>query len=164
MSDWWAKKLGPATAPRPSQYAPIAPAGLGQNQDRAVGDYMQRAGVYQPPPEQLSEPQFNPGDPNAEISAGDAMRMWQGKEGAKETAKTGNCPECGSHRYFSRSQGSVTNSNTGTVVAPRGECFECGYPNQQGSVDAVVKVVGDTRQAQQGRMMPVGSLESLQSR
>lgn len=156
---FWEKHLGPAQPPRPTPYQGVLPRGMGQNQDRAVTHYMERQGIPQPPLEPLGEPM----GPNGEIPAGDAMRMWQGKEGAQETARTGNCPECGSTLYFSRSSGKVTTAHG--VVTPAPECFECGYPRQQGTIDAVVSTDGSAPQpSRQGKMMPVGSLESLQGK
>lgn len=138
---WWDKKIGPAVqAPRPN---PNLPRGVG----------------YQPQQPQYA-PQYAPQqpltaeelgyDPNTQVPAGEAMRRWGG---TKQAQAEGSCPECGSPRFFSRAQGAKM--GPGGMAAPAPECFDCGYPRQQGSVDSVVKVVGGSNASRQGAMLPL---------
>ena len=96
-------------------------------------------------------------DPGAEVDAGTAERIWQGsKEVQAETARVGgSCPNCGSPRYFSHVQGAVMNSKTGQTAAPTPGCFDCGYPRQQGLIDAAVTVEGGSNASRQGAMLPL---------
>jgi hypothetical protein len=63
-------------------------------------------------------------DPNAQISMGEAIRMWKGGEAHR---KEGNntCPECGSANVFSRMARGGGSGINGNQPAPR--CFECGW-------------------------------------
>ena len=69
------------------------------------------------PQGRVLDPQRGPQD---QITMGEALRLWQGGEGARR--ESGSCPECGSHLVFSRSKGTTVN---GAAPAPR--CYECGW-------------------------------------
>ena len=151
---WWAKKLGgdqPSAPPasRPSPYANVLPQGMGQNQDQMMQRYMDRNGIHMTPDPEPAFLQVGPSEvavpPPEEMMTLDGdphnyhrrMWGWRGdakRGGARETAITGNCPDCDSPRFFSRSGNSVINTNTGLSASPRPECFECGYPHAQGSL------------------------------
>lgn len=188
---WWEKKLGggpqppPAPPPRPSPYQHLLPQGMGQDQDRVVQNYLARQqGPWAPQqpaqPQQGEVPQVGPnelavpapqgympidGDPNEYH-----RRMWgwtgNPRGGARETQTTGNCPSCGSPRFFSRSNAMVTNTNTGMACPPKPQCFECGYPNEQGTLSAstVVPGVKGSRQLGPGELIvPADSRATLHS-
>jgi hypothetical protein len=94
---------------------------------------------------------------------------WKGnlKGGAGETEKVGSCPQCGSPRFFSRANGgTVMNSNTGQMCAPKPECMECGYPNEQGALGyqhaGAIKVVEGAVAARQGKApAPAGTMATI---
>lgn len=166
---WWDDKLnGGNQAPlRPSPYAappqpvqpPQAPAGYYPPQP--FGAPNQQQGYLPPQP-----PQPQPFVPNTvdPTKVGEVLPIWhwQGNQngGAGETATVGNCPDCGSTRYFSRRNAGRMNKD-GVMVAPAPECFECGYPRQQGNIDVSATVVGAARGSRQGDTPPLGSLASL---
>jgi hypothetical protein len=147
---WWEKKLGPAqNAPRPS---PLLPQGIGATVAPAYPPqpvYVPQGGA-QPSAEELGY------DPNTQIPAGAAIRNWRGDPmgGAKDSAVLGNCPACGSPRYLSRSSEAKMMAN-GTMANPMPECFECGYPRQQGSLGVGVRSMGAAKPSRQGAMMPL---------
>lgn len=81
----------------------------------------------------------------------DVLPIWQWggnpRGGAGETATTGDCPNCGSPRFFSKRQGGVTTANG--VVYPNPECMDCGYPREQGQLGVASAIIagGPSRQA-----------------
>jgi ribosomal protein L37E len=153
---WWDNKLGGRPA-GPVQ-SPLLPRGVGVQAPppvypgtqpyQQVQPYQQ---PYQPTAEELGY------DPATEIPAGVAMRTWKGDPsgGAKETATLGSCPQCGSPRYFSRSSEAKYSMSVGAMVSPTPECFECGYPRQQGTLGVGAKTQGSAKAARQGAMMPL---------
>lgn len=160
MGSWWANKLG--TAPAGPAQSTLLPRGVGvqPQQPPMVPQYPgqapqpypgQQQQYYQPTAEELGY------DPNVHTPAGVAMRSWQGDPlgGAKETATVGSCPQCGSPRFFSRSSEKKFSQSTGTMVSPTPECFECGYPRQQGTLGIGAKTQGAAKAARQGVMMPL---------
>lgn len=78
--------------------------------------------VYTPPPVQQQQPQ-PPADPNAKITALDAVRRFRGKASVNERER---CPECGSNNYFTRKGQSMTTEHG--VATPKPHCLDCGYP------------------------------------
>jgi hypothetical protein len=175
MSSFWGNKLG-TTAPPPPQpvinpnYLPRGMGNTDQSRQRAVNDYASRMpGQYQAPqapppaaPLQGSQWQQNTTDPTrvAEVLP---IWQWQGKEGAAETARIGNCPSCGSTNFFSRSSGTVINTNSGTAASPAPECFECGYPRNQGIIAGTASTSDPAMAARQGAApsAPLGSIARL---
>jgi len=156
MGNWWGSKLGnpgPA-APRELPYTRPAPVrGPGPvYPPQPVGSPMQEA------PQGLTEP-YDPSRFHEQIwQWGGSMRG-----GAGETARTGNCPNCGSPRYFSRAGAWPVTTATG-VVQPGPECFECGYPRIQGALSGA-QPTGAVHQARQGAgVEPTGTLASLRGR
>jgi hypothetical protein len=149
------------------------PQGMGgtdQSRQRAVNDYVSRmpgaqyqAQVQAPqaPVMQGSQWQQNTTNPT---NVADVLPIWQwqGKEGAAETARIGTCPNCHSTNYFARSSGTVINTNNGTSAAPAPECFECGYPRQQGALGQA-HVEGPAMASRQGASpsAPMGSIARL---
>jgi len=149
----WGKKLGTApAAPRPSNNLP---RGVGVQTSQFVVATTP-GGAPQPYPGQVGDPAELGYDPGVHIPAGEAMRSWRGDPsgGARETATLGNCPQCHSPRYFSRSQEAKMMAN-GQMAVPIPECFECGYPRQQGTLGIGAKTQGAVRGARQGAMMPL---------
>lgn len=127
-SDWYARKLGqnapsPYTRTSTPPSRPPAPARIEQ--------------VPQHTRDQQPEVQVT-ADNVAEAAA-----LWHGGQGTK--SETENCPNCGSHLFFSRSNGTgeaggsgskvFTQAGTASVAA---RCFSCGYsptmPMQTGSM------------------------------
>ena len=172
---FWGEKLGPAPPAAPRQvvnpnYVPRGMDATDQGMQRAVNDYVSRL-----PGQQYNQQQVAPQVPSAMAGSqwqpnpnGDKVSdvlpiwQWQGNEGAQETAKIGNCPHCGSTNYFSRSTGSVINTQSGTSASPRPECFECGYPNSQGMLGSA-HVEGPAMASRQGATpnAPQGSIARL---
>jgi hypothetical protein len=165
---WWADKLnGDNQAPlRPSPYA--VPAGQatqappGYYPPQPFGAPNQQQG-YLPPQPQVEQP-FVPNtvDPT---KVGEVIPIWHwtGNQsgGAGETATVGNCPSCGSTRYFSRRNGGGQMNKDGQIVPPAPECFECGYPKEQGNLGMPTQLTGATAPSRQGDTPPPGSLASL---
>ena len=157
---WWDQKLQIPPGQRQA-YAPPSP------QYQPQQGYQQPA-QQQPPPAPAEDPaQYEPptpGDPHG-YHTGTAKKMWAWKGnpqgGARETEVTGNCPSCGSPRFFSRSGAGVTTRNG--VVQPSPECFECGYPRQQGDYGAPSAVASAGAARQKEAPPPPGSLASLRS-
>ena len=52
-----------------------------------------------------------------------------------------NCPSCGSVRYIANKKGGGVTTSNG-IVYPRGECPECGYPVEQGTLGAPIQAGG----------------------
>jgi hypothetical protein len=162
MSNWWGNKLtGAPTAPaRPAAYDPAPRPPQGYQPPAPFGG-QQQPQAPAPPPQSYAPP--DPGDPNGHL-----RNVWnyQGnpRGGAGETATLGSCPDCGSARFFSRTNaGGVMNANTGMTVYPSPECADCGYPNQQGVLaGSAGKVTGPASPARAAETpAPMGSLASL---
>lgn len=119
MSDsWWSRQLGNSTPAPQTSTPPVSPPVRGGIRIPAVVQQPQAVAVQTHMiQQQVLDPQR---DPQSQISMGDAIRLWQGGEAHKRDG--GNCPECGSHLYFSRSKGATVN---GASPAPR--CYSCGY-------------------------------------
>jgi hypothetical protein len=156
---WWDSKLG--RGPAAPVQSPLLPRGVGVQAPPAQAPYapaqapyaapQQVPGGYIPTTEELGY------DPNVNIPAGVAMRSWRGDPmgGAKETDTLGSCPQCGSPRFFSRSSEAKYSQSVGAMVSPTPECFECGYPRQQGTLGVGAKTIGAAAPARQGAMMPL---------
>lgn len=145
MSNWWGNKLGTPAPPRQGNYPPSA-APRGFQPPPPVGAPQEQRYQESPPEDNGLKP--------GEMTAGQAMREWKGTAAAQNT---GNCPHCNSPRYFERRTGGVTTSNG--VVYPKGECFECGYPNEQGQLGSdVSQVIGGASSARQGDMLPMNMI------
>lgn len=181
---FWGNKLGPTAPPPPPapgpQYAPgVVPSGIPTDpgaQQRAVNDYVSRLPGHQYAQQQAPAPQaFVQGAQWQPKSAAEnptnvsdvlPIWHWQGNPqgGAKDSATLGNCPHCGSTNYFSRAAGgAVVNTSTGQMVAPTPECFECGYPRQQGALGQA-HIEGPAMAARQGEkpsFAPEGSIGTL---
>lgn len=91
---------------------------------------------------------------------------WRGnpRGGARDTAQLGNCPNCHGTRYFSRvgpdGSGRVTRSD-GVTMDPAPECFECGYPRNQGSLGVPAGSGGALPARQAESAPPQGSIAHL---
>lgn len=123
--NWWDKKLG-TPASRPAVHQQTSYQGY---DPRLLPGRQPPVPQYQPPPEGEVVT-----DPNHEFHIGDVLGQWRGnvEGGLGETQTTGDCPGCGSTRFFSRRVGGVTTKNG--VIYPRPECMDCGYPNEQGTL------------------------------
>lgn len=183
MSNWWTKRLGAPSAP-PSTGQRIDPRLLprsvpGNDFGRPVqhttndgtvilpsGDDPNSAFVDLDAWEQTRTQHIRPGSPHG---VGDEVPLWQWKGnrlgGAGETMLTGNCPRCGSARYFSRRSESKINVNTGVMAAPRGECMDCGYPQDQGMIGSGVHLSGSGQHARQAARdsvpVPTGTIGKM---
>lgn len=171
---FWGEKLGTAPPPPPRQvvnpnYVPRGMDATDQGMQRAVNDYVSRLPGQTMAPQQYQQQvpvamqqQWQPNPQGDKVGDVLPIWQWQGKEGAAETAKTGNCPNCNSTNYFSRSSGSVINTQSGTQATPAPECFECGYPRQQGAL-GMAHVEGPAMASRQGATpnAPQGSIARL---
>ena len=162
---FWGNKLGapaPPAQPQPRYGPDVLPRGVGgdsQSMQRAVNDYVSRlpGSTYAPPAsvgvqqQQTWQPKSAAENPT---NVADVLPIWQWsgdpRGGAGETAKIGACPNCHSNNYFSRSTGSVVNTQSGQMVAPAPECFECGYPRTQGGLSGASNTTGPAMAARQG--------------
>ncbi len=139
--NWWANKLGtaPRPAPRSPQYEPAPRTPTGFQPPAPFGSQQQQ---YDYQPEQQT-----PVNEKGEVEAGYAMRAWQGTQAAQDG---GTCPACGSFRFMSRMGPETGKINSqGQMVYPSPECFECGYPKNQGSLGAAAKPIGGAAPARQ---------------
>lgn len=112
-SSWWAKKLNSTNdAPRYSLSVPpqtVAPA------RREVQPQQQSVGTLD-----------SQRPPNAEITMGEAMRIWKGGEAHKKEGHLA-CPSCGSTTGYTAYSGMAAGSVRVNGQQPRPHCFECGY-------------------------------------
>lgn len=125
MTNWWQRALGgetPQPPPAPPQPAP-APA------------YPQPQYRPQQTPQPGYPPQGVPGSKRivTKENVVDAVNDPSSYEGlvtpSMKQGDTQNCPNCGSHLYFVRSNaGTVVNVNTGQMAHPTALCEACGYP------------------------------------
>jgi hypothetical protein len=109
---------------------------------------------FQQPQQQQPAQEFVPNttDPT-KMSEVLPIWQWQGnvKGGLGESMTTGDCPACGSARFFSRTNGGgVMNANTGVTYYPKPECADCGYPNEQGSLGVSAQATGSALPSRQG--------------
>lgn len=160
MGDWWGEKLrGNQPAPQRQSFgAPIV-----QSQQFYPQQPQPQPGPPQPAPGPESYVPPEPGDPYGYHKT---MWQWQGNPngGAGETQKVGNCPSCGSSRFFSRQSPETGITTANGTVYPSPECAECGYPRQQGALGVSAKAVGNAIPARQGESLsPPGSLASLRT-
>lgn len=145
---------------------------MGVDHDRAINHYMtgQNPNYQQQPtpyPQEQNEGIWTEQVPDVVDPETGKLnwRRWGGdmRAGAGETARIGNCPECGSNQYFSRSNGDGGHMMSNGVMAyPKPECFACGYPRQQGAIGTGAKIVGGAIASRQGAAPPPGSLAALQ--
>lgn len=119
MSDWWARKLAPAVPPK---YGLTVP----QPQPVYYPQQQTSAPVQAPPPSSVQAVVPAPTD---EMTAGEAVRRWQGGEANRIG---GACPGCGSKSGYTPGykQGRVSGHS------PRPHCFECGYNGEYEQADA----------------------------
>lgn len=116
-SGWWAKKLN-TEPPRYALTLPTAP--------QPVPQPVQQSPVYQQP-QHPSTPTLDPNRPaNAEISMGEAMRLWQGGEAHRKEGHL-SCPSCGSATGYTTYSGMSAGAARVNGQQPRPHCFECGY-------------------------------------
>lgn len=131
MSDsasWWANKLGNTQQPRgiaiqpqPVQQRPAAqPAPQPQP---AYTPSMEGVPIQTGERQQVLDPNR---DPNAEVSMGEAMRLWRGGE-AHRTEGHLACPSCGSTTGYTAYSGMAAGAARVNGQQPRPHCFECGY-------------------------------------
>lgn len=126
-ASWWANKLGQQTQqPRGIVVQPV------QQQPQPV-QQVQQAPAQQPvqqAPEPALDPNRNVLDPNrsdnAEVSMGEAMRLWKGGE-AHRTEGHMACPACGSKTGYTAYSGMGAGGARVNGQQPRPHCFECGY-------------------------------------
>lgn len=162
MSNWWAGKVGSAS--RSGVANPNYPTGVGLDRQTAVHHYAQQIGspLAQPEPDgaipgAYGETIFDRAAQAGIRSQGDPMG------GARETAQTGNCPGCGSTRYFSRQSAATGVMTSSGTVYPAPECLDCGYPRQQGALGVSAPSTGPLLPARQGAAPPPGSLDALRT-
>ena len=118
-ASWWANKLGQTQQPqRGITLPPVTP------QQPVVQPQHQE----QPPqPVSPSVDVLDPTkDPNAEVSMGEAMRLWRGGEAHKVEGNMA-CPDCGSTTGYTAYSGRGASGSRVNGQRPRPHCFECGY-------------------------------------
>lgn len=117
-SSWWANKL---QGNKP-QYTLTIPT---QTQPAPVYQQVQQAPVQQAPVH--TREVLDPSRPeNAEISMGDAMRLWKGGEAHRKEGHL-SCPSCGSSTGYTAYSGMSAGAARVNGQQPRPHCFECGY-------------------------------------
>lgn len=128
-SSWWANKLAQASGQQPRYGINLPPA---QTQPQPVPQPQQQPApqpVMEGVPLQQGERQqvLDPSrDVNAEVSMGDAMRLWRGGE-AHRTEGNMACPSCGSRTGYTAYSGMSAGAARVNGQQPRPHCFECGY-------------------------------------
>ena len=65
-------------------------------------------------------------DPNAEVSMGEALRLWRGGEAHRAEGNMA-CPACGSKTGYTAYSGMSAGTVRVNGQQPRPHCFECGY-------------------------------------
>ena len=174
----WGKKLGGApSAPAPAPN-PNLPRGMGVDHGRVIDHYMENRqpapGGYQqpwqqgqPPPPAPPPETYTPPDPKDPM--GHMRNVWtfQGnfKDGAaKESSAMGNCPSCGSARFFSRANGGWSVTTDHGIFYPAPECIDCGYPREQGMVaGASVTSAPAMASRSAGAAPPAGSIPFIKN-
>lgn len=120
-ASWWAKKLNN----EPPRYAITLPP-----QPVRYPAQVEQQPAPQPAPQpvhQHTKPVLDPNRPeSAEVSMGDAMRLWQGGEAHKKEGHL-SCPSCGSSTGYTAYSGMNAGSARVNGQQPRPHCFECGY-------------------------------------
>lgn len=122
-SDWWARKLsGQPEPPRPVSTPPVSPPmrtaiRIPTPAQTAPQQYQHQHHQQQPVRTDVLDPNR---EPNAQITMGEAIRLWKGGEANRRENMT--CPSCGSDHVFSRSKGTMIN---GANPAPL--CHACGW-------------------------------------
>lgn len=151
MSSWWANKLG--TSQTPPRQSPFAPA---PQQTVAAPVWPQQPQQQPPAPQE----EFVPNEQNP-TKVSEVLPIWQWKGNPRGAAGdvTGNCPGCGSPRFFSRRSGAITTANG--VVYPAPECADCGYPRDQGEIGIPSQVLDGGKAPSAEAPAPPGTLASL---
>lgn len=116
-ASWWANKLG--QQPQPRYGIPVIPT-----QPQPVHVPVQQPVQQQPPPAHDPNLLDPTQDRNAEISMGDALRLWKGGEAHRREGHM-ECPSCGSKTGYTAYSGAGNAQINGQ--RPRPHCFECGY-------------------------------------
>lgn len=124
MSDWWAKKLGGAAAPR-TYNPPPQQHGYGQPPAREA---------WAQPQAPSQQPVFDPKNPI------EGMAQWRGGDAHKK--ETQPCPNCGSGHFMSQQNTNPLGGGGGgagpRLMTPNGmvttapRCFDCGYTTAHG--------------------------------
>lgn len=135
-SDWWQRKAQEITGHTagPQRHGiTVQPRQPAVQQPSVPQPVYPQQHTQQAP--QQPQPQPQPGrqqvlDPNrpadAEITMGEAMRLWQGGEAARKEGDLA-CPECGSTTGYTHYSGAAAGSVKVGGQNPRSHCFECGY-------------------------------------
>jgi hypothetical protein len=127
-ASWWANKLNTQQPPRygiqlpPTQTAP-QPVQQQPQQVQQVQPDMSGVPLNQGERQQTLDPNR---DPNAEVSMGEAMRLWRGGEAHRMEGNMA-CPDCGSTTGYTAYSGRAAGSARVNGQQPRPHCFECGY-------------------------------------
>ena len=127
-ASWWANKLNTQQPPRygiqlpPTQTAPQTVQQQPQ-QVQQVQPNMAGVPLNQGERQQTLDPNR---DPNAEVSMGEAMRLWRGGEAHRMEGNMA-CPDCGSTTGYTAYSGRAAGSARVNGQQPRPHCFECGY-------------------------------------
>lgn len=119
-ADWYARKLGGASAPAGRQGTPQVEQMLVRHTPAPPG--------YLPPGQAVvgyedDETQPSVDAPAGQMRMGDAIMRWRGGKGTK--TETQSCPSCGGKNYFSRSSQAKATQNG--LAPPAPTCFDCGF-------------------------------------
>jgi len=128
-ASWWANKLNTQQPPRygiqipPAQPQQVQPQPVQQQQVQQVQPDMSGIPLNQGERQQILDPNR---DPNAEVSMGEAMRLWRGGEAHRMEGNMA-CPDCGSTTGYTAYSGRSAGAARVNGQQPRPHCFECGY-------------------------------------
>ena len=118
-SDWWSRKL--SNSPQPVRNTPSYTPPTTPPIRFPVSTTPQQQVIPSNDRQTLLRPDL---DPRAEITFGEALKLWKGGEAMRKQGDL-SCPECGSPNVFIRSSKASSNTVQGNSPAPR--CFECGW-------------------------------------
>ena len=145
-SDWWAKKLAQVQqpqSPQQPQRSPfpkdLLPRGISGDTRRATEHYMNRE--YPP---QTEESGYDGAEPE---NISQALIHGQVKKRLASMTDT-TCPNCGGSNYITPAGGGQFTQNG--QIPPKAHCFDCGYPTEQGELDAATIRTPGVSQARQG--------------
>lgn len=128
-ASWWANKLGGQQPVKhgiqlpPTQQAPQPVQQVQQQQVQQVQQAPVGVPLQQGERQQVLDPNR---EANAEVSMGEAMRLWRGGE-AHRTEGNLVCPGCGSTTGYTAYSGMGAGAARVNGQQPRPHCFECGY-------------------------------------
>lgn len=131
-ASWWASKLGQTqqqprgitVQPQPVQYQQAhVPQQVPVQQMPVQQPAMEGVPLQTGERQQMLDPNRAA---NAEVSMGEAMRLWRGGEAHRAEGHM-QCPACGSKTGYTAYSGMAAGAARVNGQQPRPHCFECGY-------------------------------------